>query len=150
MKYEEAIKLITGKSNFYIDLGLDRISAVLDKFGNPQDNLKFIHVAGTNGKGSVCTMLASILQEAGYKTGLYTSPHIWEYTERIKVNGSDIPKEIFAEYVQKISETGIHLTEFEILTVMMFLYFRDTKVEIAVIETGLGGRLDATNVISVQ
>lgn len=147
MKYEEAIKLITGKSNFYIDLGLDRISAVLDKFGNPQDNLKFIHVAGTNGKGSVCTMLASILQEAGYKTGLYTSPHIWEYTERIKVNGSDIPKEIFAEYVQKISETGIHLTEFEILTVMMFLYFKEKNVDIAVLETGLGGRLDATNVI---
>lgn len=94
MKYEQAIKLITGKSNFYIDLGLDRISAVLDKFGNPQDNIKFIHVAGTNGKGSVCTMLASILQQAGYKVGLYTSPHIWEYTERIKVNGADIPKEI--------------------------------------------------------
>lgn len=120
MKYEDAIKLITGKSNFYIDLGLDRISAVLDKFGNPENSLKFIHVAGTNGKGSVCTMLASILKEAGYKTGLYTSPHIWEYTERIKVNGADIPKEIFAEYVQMITGTGIHLTEFEILTVMMF------------------------------
>ena len=108
MKYEDAIKLITGKSNFYIDLGLDRISAVLDKLGNPENSLKFIHVAGTNGKGSVCTMLASILQEAGYKTGLYTSPHIWEYTERIKVNGADIPKETFAEYVQMITGTGIH------------------------------------------
>ena len=147
MKYEDAIKLITGKSNFYIDLGLDRISAVLDKFGNPENSLKFIHVAGTNGKGSVCTMLASILQEAGYKTGLYTSPHIWEYTERIKVNGADIPKEIFAEYVQMITGTGIHLTEFEILTVMMFLYFKEKNVDIAVLETGLGGRLDATNVI---
>lgn len=147
MKYEDAIKLITGKSNFYIDLGLDRISAVLDKFGNPENSLKFIHVAGTNGKGSVCTMLASILQEAGYKTGLYTSPHIWEYTERIKVNGADIPKETFAEYVQMITGTGIHLTEFEILTVMMFLYFKEKNVDIAVLETGLGGRLDATNVI---
>ena len=92
-------------------------------------------------------MLASILQEAGYKTGLYTSPHIWEYTERIKVNGADIPKEIFAEYVQMITGTGIHLTEFEILTVMMFLYFKEKNVGIAVLETGLGGRLDATNVI---
>lgn len=147
MKYEDAIKLITGKSNFYIDLGLDRISAVLDKFGNPENSLKFIHVAGTNGKGSVCTMLASILQEAGYKTGLYTSPHIWEYTERIKVNGADIPKETFAEYVQMITGTGIHLTEFEILTVMMFLYFKEKNVDTAVLETGLGGRLDATNVI---
>ena len=150
MKYEGAIKLITGKSNFYIDLGLERIFAVLEKFGNPQDSLKFIHVAGTNGKGSVCAMLAAILQEAGYKTGLYTSPHIWEYTERIKVNGEEIPKETFAEYVQKITETGIHLTEFEILTVMMFLYFKEKNVDIAILETGLGGRLDATNVIKTN
>lgn len=145
--YEEALKILTSKGNFYIDLGLDRISDVLNKFGNPQDSLKCIHVAGTNGKGSVCAMLDSILREAGYKTGLYTSPHIWEYTERIKINGIEIPKETFAKYVKEITDCGVHLTEFEILTVMMFLYFKRNNVDVAILETGLGGRLDATNVI---
>ncbi len=147
MTYEEALKFITSKDNFYIDLGLDRISQVLEKLGNPQDDLKCIHVAGTNGKGSVCAMLESILREAGYKTGLYTSPHIWEYTERIKVNDIDISKERFAQYVEKITNIGIHLTEFEILTVTAFLYFRDEKTDYVILETGMGGRLDATNVI---
>ena len=147
LNYEQAISLITSKKNFYIDLGLDRIARVLDKLGNPQDELKCIHVAGTNGKGSVCAMLESVLREAGYKTGLFTSPHIWEYTERIKVNGQDIQKDCFAKYVDLITDLGIHLTEFEILTVMMFCYFRDSNIDVAIIETGLGGRLDATNVI---
>lgn len=147
MNYDEAIKLITSKSNFYIDLSLDRITAVLEKLDNPEKNLKYIHVAGTNGKGSVCTMLDSVLREAGYRTGLYTSPHIWEYTERIKIDGVEISREDFAKYAEKIVNLGIHLTEFEILTVIMFLYFRDKKVDIAILETGLGGRFDATNVI---
>jgi len=147
MNYEEAIQVITSKDNFYINLGLERISNVLDKLGNPQDTLKCIHVAGTNGKGSVCAMLDSVLREAGYKVGLYTSPHIWEYTERIKINGVDISKEQFAKYVEKIINIGIHLTEFEILTVTAFLYFKDNNVDYVVLETGLGGRLDATNVI---
>ncbi len=147
MNYEEAIEFITCKDNFYIDLGLDRISAVLEKLGNPQDSLKCIHVAGTNGKGSVCAMLDSILQTAGYKTGLYTSPHIWEYTERIKVCGEEIPKEVFAKFVKQISGINIHLTEFEILTVVMFLYFKSCNVDVVILETGLGGRFDATNVI---
>ena len=147
INYEKAIDYITSKDNFYIDLGLDRIRQALAKLGNPQDDLKCIHVAGTNGKGSVCAMLESILRVAGYKTGLYTSPHIWEYTERIKVNGICISKEDFASYVEKITNLGVHLTEFEILTVMMFLYFKEQGVNAAIIETGLGGRLDATNVI---
>ena len=145
--YENAVKQLTSRGKFYIDLGLERVSRALEKFGSPQDDIKFIHVAGTNGKGSVCTILASILQEAGYKTGLYTSPHIWDYTERIKVNGKNITQEEFANYVEEICNCGIHLTEFEILTVMMFLYFKKCKIDIAVLETGLGGRLDATNVI---
>lgn len=145
--YEDAIKQLTSRDNFYIDLGLDRIRAALEMFGNPQDKLKCIHVAGTNGKGSVCTILDSILREAGYKTGLYTSPHIWDYTERIRVCGVEISKEDFASYVEQIMGCGIHLTEFEILTVMMFLYFEAKGVDIAILETGLGGRLDATNVI---
>ena len=147
ISFEKAIELITSKGKFYIDLGLDRISAVLEEFGNPQDDLKYIHVAGTNGKGSVCAMLERILREQGYKTGLYTSPHIWDYTERIQVCGKCIPEDKFAEYVEKITNSKIHLTEFEILTVMMFLYFKEMGVEVAIIETGLGGRLDATNVI---
>ena len=147
LNYEQAIKLITSKDNFYIDLGLDRIFQALNKLGNPQDEIKCIHVAGTNGKGSVCAMLENILREEGYKTGLYTSPHIWEYTERIKINGKDISKDTFAKYIDLINNLGIHLTEFEFLTVMMFCYFRDENVDVAVIETGLGGRLDATNVI---
>ena len=145
--YEYAIKQLTSRDNFYIDLGLDRIRAALEIFGNPQDKLKCIHVAGTNGKGSVCTILDSILREAGYRTGLYTSPHIWDYTERIRVCGVEISKEDFASYVEQIMGCGIHLTEFEILTVMMFLYFEAKGVDIAILETGLGGRLDATNVI---
>lgn len=147
MNYEDSIKLITSKGMFYVDLGLDRISAALEKLGNPQDDLKYIHVAGTNGKGSVCTILDAILREAGYKTGLYTSPHIWEYTERIRICGQDILKEKFAEYVEIITNLGIHLTEFEILTIMMFLYFKEQNVDIVILETGLGGRFDATNVI---
>ena len=147
MNYEEATNIITSKSNFYIDLGLERILNVLERLGNPQDSLKFIHVAGTNGKGSVCAILDSILREAGIKTGLYTSPHIFEYTERIKINGKNIPKEDFAKYIEKIVSIGIHLTEFEILTVAAFLYFSEQKTDIVILETGLGGRLDATNVI---
>ena len=145
--YEDAIKLLTSKGKFYINLGLDRISEALDKLGNPEDKLKCIHVAGTNGKGSVCAILESILREAGYKTGLYTSPHIWEYTERIKISGKEIPKEEFARLVEEVCSLGVHLTEFEILTVIMFLYFARNNVDVAIIETGLGGRFDATNVI---
>ena len=147
MNYADSIKLITSKNNFYIDLSPDRISSALEKLGNPQDDLKYIHVAGTNGKGSVCTMLESILREAGYKTGLYTSPHIWNYTERIKVNGEEIPEEVFAQYIEQIADLNIHLTEFEILTITMFLYFKEQNADIVILETGLGGRFDATNVI---
>lgn len=148
--YNNAIKLLTGKGKFYIDLSLDRIREALKKFSDPQDYLKCIHVAGTNGKGSVCTMLDSILQEAGYKTGLYTSPHIWEYTERIKINGIEISKDDFAKYVQEVCNCGVHLTEFEVLTVVMFLYFKHNNVDIVILETGLGGRFDATNVIKTN
>ena len=149
--YKNAIDLLTSQGKFYINLGLDRISSILDLLGKPQDNLKCIHVAGTNGKGSVCAIIASILNCAGIKTGLYTSPHIFEYTERIKINGVDISKDDFANYVFEIvkiaDENNIHLTEFEILTAVMFKYFSDNNVEVVVLETGLGGRFDATNVI---
>lgn len=149
--YNNAIDLLTSQGKFYINLGLERISAVLDLLGNPQDKLKCIHVAGTNGKGSVCAIIAAVLKNAGIKIGLYTSPHIFEYTERIKINDCNISKEDFAKYIFEICEiadkNGIHLTEFEILTAVMFKYFADNNVEVVVLETGLGGRFDATNVI---
>ena len=151
MEYNKALEKLTSKGMFHIDLGLDRISKILAFFDNPQDDLKYIHVAGTNGKGSVCTMLESILREAGYKTGLYTSPYIFEYTERIKISGKEITKEdfgnLFEEVFNVVESEKVHLTEFEIITVMMFLYFKRNDVEIVVLETGMGGRFDATNVI---
>lgn len=149
--YQCAIDILTSQGKFYINLGLERIKAVLKILGNPQKKLKFIHVAGTNGKGSVCAMLSSILTQNGYKTGLFTSPHVFEYTERIKINGVEIEKEIFAKKIIDIvkiaDENNIHLTEFEILTAVAFEYFAQNKVDVVVLETGLGGRLDATNVI---
>mgnify|MGYP004580938583 CR=1 FL=1 len=149
--YDNAVKLLTSQGKFYINLGLERISAILELLGNPQDNLKCIHVAGTNGKGSVCAIIATILDQAGIKVGLYTSPHIFNYTERIQINGCRISEDDFAKYVFNICELAdknkIHLTEFEILTAVMFKYFSDKNVDVVVLETGLGGRFDATNVI---
>lgn len=151
MDYENAIKTLTSQGKFYINLGLERISAILELLGNPQDSLKCFHIAGTNGKGSVCAILAAVLKEYGVTVGLYTSPHIFEYTERIKINGQDISKDDFAGYVTEIcslaDKNNIHLTEFEILTATAFKYFADKKVDVVVLETGLGGRFDATNVI---
>lgn len=165
INYEDAIKLLTSVGKFHISLGLDRMEQILELLGNPQDKLNCIHVAGTNGKGSVCAILSSILTSAGKKVGLYTSPHLFKYTERIKISNktptlalplgeeslSDIPEEDFARYVFEISELadnhGIDLTEFEILTTVMFKYFADNDVDVVVLETGLGGRFDATNVI---
>lgn len=145
--YESAIELLTSQGKFKIKLGLERILVVLEKLGSPQDRLKCIHVAGTNGKGSTCAILAAILQEEGFKTGLYTSPHIFDYTERIKINGAEIPRETFARLVKEIVGTGEDLTEFEILTAVMFKYFAEENVDYVILETGLGGRFDATNVI---
>lgn len=165
--YQDAKNLLTSQGKFHINLGLERISAILELLGNPQDKLKYFHVAGTNGKGSVCSIIATVLSEAGMKTGLYTSPHLFKYTERIKIftqknteilkpvqNDTDInniPDEIFARLVFEVCEiadkNNIHLTEFEILTAIMFKYFADNNVDVVVLETGLGGRYDATNVI---
>lgn len=149
--YENAVNLLTSVGKFHISLGLDRMYAILELLGNPQDKLNCIHVAGTNGKGSVCSILSSVLTSAGKRVGLYTSPHLFKYTERIKICGNPISDEDFAEYVFDISEVAdknsINLTEFEILTAVMFKYFADNQVEVVVLETGLGGRFDATNVI---
>lgn len=162
--YDDAVKLLTSSGKFRISLGLERMEKIMEFLGNPQDKLNCIHVAGTNGKGSVCAIIASILNEAGIKVGVYSSPHIFKYTERIKLSNltptpspksreeiKNIPDNIFAQYVFEISEladkNNIDLTEFEILTAVMFKYFADNDAEVVVLETGLGGRFDATNII---
>lgn len=130
-------------------LGLENISELLASLGNPQEKYRTIHVAGTNGKGSVSSMLAAALQANGYKTGLYTSPHLVNFTERIKINGEEIPRAYVANFLEsnwhKVEE--LKATFFEVTTALMFSYFADMKVDVAVIETGLGGRLDGTNVL---
>ncbi len=143
--------IITSADKFHIKLGLDRIKGILALINNPQDKIKFIHVAGTNGKGSTCAVLNQILVENELKTGLYTSPHLFRYNERIKINNEEIKTSDLDEIVIFIEEiakkNNINLTEFEILTAAAFYYFEKEKVDVAILETGLGGRFDATNVI---
>jgi dihydrofolate synthase / folylpolyglutamate synthase len=130
-------------------LGLENISLLLKSIGDPQEQYPTIHIAGTNGKGSVSSMIAAALQANGYKTGLYTSPHLVNFTERIKINGEEIPREYVAEFLESIwsKVEELKATFFEVTTALMFRYFADMKVDVAVIETGLGGRLDGTNIL---
>ena len=156
MKYQEAMKYITEVGNFGSNYGLERTYKLLELLDNPQDKLKIIHVAGTNGKGSTTAMITSMLKGCGYKVGMYTSPFLEEFEERIQINGENIPKEKLAQLmtkikyaVDKVIEEGYnHPTEFEIITALMFLYFATEEVDFAVVEVGLGGRLDSTNVIT--
>lgn len=138
-----------------VRLGLDRTRELLDRMGRPQDKLKFVHVAGTNGKGSVCAYIASVLQAAGYKTGLFTSPYIIEFEERIRVNGENIPKDDLRDITLFVKEhaeamaavSGEHPTEFELMSAVAFEHFARSKCDIVVCEVGMGGRLDSTNII---
>jgi dihydrofolate synthase / folylpolyglutamate synthase len=133
------------------DFNLDRMRALMTELGNPETKYKIIHVAGTKGKGSVSAMAASVLQAAGFRTGLYTSPHLQDYSERIQVDGQPIPHADLAELVEQIKPAVAHvpyLTTFEITTALGFLYFARQGCDVAVIEVGLGGRLDATNVVT--
>jgi dihydrofolate synthase/folylpolyglutamate synthase len=156
MTYAEAIEYITHASTFGIQLGLVRIQELLRRLGNPQERYKTIHVTGTNGKGSVSAIVAQSLQAAGIKTGRYTSPHLEEYTERISVDGTDISRGDFAaaiavvaQAVDAMAAAGMERpTEFELLTAAAFWHFANCHVEYAVIEVGLGGLLDSTNVIT--
>jgi len=134
---------------FGIKPGLERIESLLAFLGNPQQSLKCIHVAGTNGKGSVCSLLAGILQSAGYRVGLYTSPHLRQFNERIRINGEMISDADIASlaHIMMPEIEREHTTFFEVTTAMAFAYFAKEQVDIAIIETGMGGRLDATNVI---
>lgn len=129
--------------------GLENTEYLMDYLGHPERGLRCIHVAGTNGKGSTSSMLASVLMEAGYRTGLYTSPHLIDFRERMRVDGEMIPKEFVADFVERHLDffTAHSFSFFEMTTVMAFCWFRACGVDVAVVETGLGGRLDSTNVV---
>lgn len=156
-QYQQAIDwLFAQLANYQIDgqkaykPGLDNIRKLCDLFGNPQNQLKMIHIGGTNGKGSTSNMLASVLQEAGHKTGLYNSPHLIDFTERIKIDGENCDKEFVYEFTQKLRNLPQEISPsfFEFTTIMAFQYFYQKKVDYAIIEVGLGGRLDSTNIIN--
>lgn len=149
--YEKMVRVGYNNTNF----NLSRMLRILAALGNPHKKFRTVHVAGTKGKGSTCHMLASMLETAGYKTGLYTSPHIVELRERIRLNGAMVSEAEFTRLIAKVAPVANRLkkegpTFFEILTAAAFLYFAKQKVDIAVIETGLGGRLDSTNVIKPE
>ncbi len=151
MNYEEAISLINSRLRFGSKLGLDNIRALLNEMGNPQKNLRFVHVAGTNGKGTTCTYISSILREAGYKTGLYTSPYVVEFRERFIIDGEMIPENELVEQIKITSDAcdrlNANITEFEFITALAFNWFCQRGCDIVVLEVGLGGRFDATNII---
>ncbi|MCM8810528.1 MAG: Mur ligase family protein, partial [Candidatus Omnitrophica bacterium] len=147
------LEFLDSLSDFGIKLGLDKTIYYLEKLGNPHKKYPSVLVAGTNGKGSVCKSLSKILQTSGYKVGLYTSPHLIDVKERIKINGKNIEQEEFIkkiEQLQKIIEKQpyhLYPTYFEALTIIAFSYFYDSKIDILISEVGMGGRFDATNVL---
>ena len=142
---------LSSYDKFQIKLGLENMQILMKALGNPDENYKIIHIAGTNGKGSTASFIEAGLIEAGFKTGKYTSPEIFSFNERITVNKeeiSDVELEEYSEKLEKIiSDNEIEVTFFEITTALMFLYMKDKKVDYLVLETGLGGRLDATNIV---
>lgn len=159
MNYSEAVEWLYEQVPMFQNLGagaykpgLEATLALAKEAGNPQNDFPTIHIAGTNGKGSTAHTLAAILQSAGYKVGLYTSPHLVDFRERIRVNGEKIDREFVAGWIRRIRrlhpEAGVTFSFFELTTIMAFCYFAWQKVDVAVIETGLGGRLDSTNIIT--
>ena len=148
MNYKEAIGYLYNRRIFFIELGLEKITKLAEKLGNPQNDFRSVHVAGTNGKGSVCAFLDSILRKQRYRVGIYTSPHLVDFRERIRVNGKRISEKDVVRLVEKIKPLADDATYFEVVTALAFAYFKEQKVDIAIIEVGLGGRLDATNIIT--
>lgn len=144
MIYNEALNFILGKQSLGIMPGLTRIINLLETMGNPQNDIKIIHIAGTNGKGTVAKTINNALIDSGYKVGLFSSPWIDDYREQIQINNEFISKEKFASYVDKYKDNDC--TEFEFLTAIMYKYFADSKVDYAVVECGMGGKGDSTNV----
>lgn len=151
MTYEEAMAYIHSVNWLGSRPGLERITVLCEKLGHPEKDLRFIHVGGTNGKGSFCCMLSNILREAGYKTGLYTSPYIERFNERMQINGCPIGDKELAELTAEVKAVADTMddppTEFELITALCFLYFRNNRCDWVVLEVGLGGRLDSTNII---
>ncbi len=154
MTYENALEKIHSLLTFGSRPGLDRILTLLDRMENPQDKLKYIHVAGTNGKGSICAMLSSVLVSADYKTGLFISPYITDFRERIQINNEMISKETLVSAVEntfplieQLQSEGIVITEFEYVNALQFYIHSQAECDVVVLETGLGGLLDCTNVI---
>ena len=155
MNYEEAMNFIQNTNKFGSVLGLDNIRELLERLGNPQDQLRVVHIAGTNGKGSTLAFLAGIFRESGYRAGRYVSPASFSYEERFRINEENISKKDLCFYMEKIKNVAeemvkdglSHPTMFEIETALSFLYFLDKKVDVVLLETGMGGRLYATNVV---
>ncbi|MCC9135282.1 bifunctional folylpolyglutamate synthase/dihydrofolate synthase [Pontibacter silvestris] len=159
MTYQECLDYLYQQLPMYQRIGnaafkksLDNIIALCEELGQPQHQFKTIHVAGTNGKGSSSHMLAAVLQESGYKTGLYTSPHLKSFTERVRINGQELPKKYLVQFVEQYQQLfeRVKPSFFEMTVALAFKYFADEKVDIAVIEVGLGGRLDSTNIITPE
>lgn len=155
MDYSQSLEKVNSLLKFGIKPGLERISELLNRLGNPQDKLKFVHVAGTNGKGTACTLISNVLAAAGYKTGLYTSPYIMDFRERFRINGEMISKnelscltERVSKVVDEMKQENLIITEFEFITALAFLWYFEQKCDIVVLEVGLGGRFDATNIIN--
>lgn len=151
MTYEQALAYISGISARSGKPGLERIRTLMAGLGNVQNKLKFVHLAGTNGKGSTSCMLSYILRKAGYKTGLFISPFVIRFNERVQINGQHIPDDTLAEIIERIRPVADAMadgaTEFELITAAAFVWFAEQNCDIVVLETGLGGRLDATNII---
>jgi dihydrofolate synthase/folylpolyglutamate synthase len=149
---DQAIAYLKQLPHTEVKPGLERIRALLESVDNPHERLRAVHIGGTNGKGSVAVMIASVLQRAGYRVGLYTSPHLISYCERIQINGAPIAEDEFAHIADELMPIADAMadkpTQFEFMTALAFLYFLRQKIDIAVIEVGLGGRFDATNVIT--
>lgn len=150
MNIEESLAKIYSLHQFDIKLGLEKINHLLEYLGNPQKKIKTIHVAGSNGKGSVSSFLASIMIENGYKVGLYTSPHVVKFNERIRINGNMIEDDYIDNFISNLDKyiKEYKPTFFEITTALAFKYFAENNIDLGIIETGLGGRLDATNVLN--
>lgn len=147
MDYSETVEFIHSLGNFSKPAGLERIKSLLGKLGSPEKELCALHIAGTNGKGSVSAMLAKIFETAGFKTGLFISPYIIDFRERIQINGEFISEAELVKYADMVMAAGVEATEFEFITAAAFSYFRDMRCDIVIAETGLGGRLDATNTL---
>ena len=155
MDYKEALDYINDKNKFGSRLGLDVIRKLLDLLGNPHLDMNYIHIAGTNGKGSTASYIATVLKTADYKVGLFTSPYLERFNERISINGLDIPDERLAQITERVKDKiGImleegyeHPTTFEIVTTIAFVYFKEENADFVALEVGLGGRADSTNVI---